>query len=167
MTIIEILTALILGFLAAVLAIAFQRWRDRRPPSTDQGHGENIARYAFGLNRAMHLARAAGLNPTLKLSPIDDELPPGSRPIIAGVERIPDASHRQLVREIRDTHHIGARRFSKFFNDREVEVIKYQDDNNWWFVIVGEKPPRVRKAETPFSKMPRTREEAYAIGASG
>jgi hypothetical protein len=53
----------------------------------DEDHARNVLNCAQNLNAAMAAARAAGLNPTVRVKPIDDELAPNLRPFVAGVQR--------------------------------------------------------------------------------
>lgn len=158
-----IIVALIVGILGG---FAYARLTDRpREPQTDTEHADLIHEKAWEINIVMHNARAAGLNPALAIGPIDDELPPGSRPIRATVQRDGKTvirSSPEFVATITDRSHIGERRFSRFFDDHEVEVVRYVDDDNWWFKIIGQEQKGVAKAKTPLSQMPRTREEAYS-----
>jgi hypothetical protein len=81
-----ILALLIGAGLGWALALAFDprlNWR----AVTDQDHARNITNSAGWLNEAMAAARAAGLNPTIHVKPIDDELAPHLRPFVGGVQR--------------------------------------------------------------------------------
>lgn len=80
------LFALTLGIVAGLALEKLAALRTR-PPRTDQEHAQNVHRRAYQLNLALGDARAAGLNPAVKVSPIDPDILPGLRPFIATVER--------------------------------------------------------------------------------
>lgn len=97
------ITALfVLGALAwAAAGFAIGRLTARpREPQTDVEHADSVHDAARQFNIALHNARAAGLNPSMTLAPIDDELAPGLRPIVVGVARGTVPIRRTLTREL-------------------------------------------------------------------
>lgn len=154
------LAALIVGF---IIAQMLQRRKEAWKPGTEHEHQANVHGCAWKLNVAMHHAREAGYNPTLKIAPMDNERGPGERPIIASVERASAPGGGPPRRHpIPIANPVGTRRFSKYFDNRELVIVKYKDDDNWWFLVAGDEKRGVLKARTPLSEMPFTREEAYA-----
>lgn len=163
-TILLSLFALVLGALGGA---SIARITDRpREPQTDEEHADLVHEKARDLNIAMHNARTVGLNPAIKISPIDADLAPGSRPLRVTVERGGEAvplSWQQPPHPLENLTplQVGEHVYSRFFDDSYLEVVRYVDDNNWWFKIIGQEEKGIAKAKTPFSQMPRTREEAY------
>lgn len=85
-----------------LVGFAYARITDRpREPETDVEHADLVHAKAGELNQAMHNARVAGLNPTITLAGIDDELPANRRPLILGVQRdgiaVPRTMREELV----------------------------------------------------------------------
>lgn len=158
-TILLSLFALVLGVLAGV---AIGRITDRpREPQTDEEHAQLVELKAHELNIAMHNARMSGLNPAIQISPLDPDLSPSSRPLRVTVQRlIGQDVPTERVEDLQPLR-VGEHVYSRFFDDSYLEVVRYVDDNNWWFKIIGQEEKGIAKAKTPFSQMPRTREEAY------
>jgi hypothetical protein len=80
-----------LGLIVFVLVMAIVAEAvSRRPrkPRTDAEHGTRVDHAARALNAALADARAAGLNPKVKVAPLDDELPRDARPFVGEVERL-------------------------------------------------------------------------------
>lgn len=178
MTTATILLSLFALMLGALGGAAISRLTDRpREPQTDAEHADLVHEKARDLNLAMHNARTVGLTPAIKISPIDSDLPPGSRPLRVTVHRgdgqavprsefaaIDFTSSKIAANEITAGDvalRVGEHVYSRFFDDSYLEVVRYVDDNNWWFKIIGQEHKGIAKAKTPFSKMARTREEAY------
>lgn len=83
-------------FLGWALSLAFDPRFQVHKPTSDRDHADRVHEAAGDFNLALHDARAAGLNPSFSVAPIDPDLAPDSRPLIAGVARDNVAIRRTL-----------------------------------------------------------------------
>lgn len=88
MTVATILLSLFALALGAVGGFSVGRLtRPAREPETDTEHADYVNAKGRELNVALHNARAAGLNPAIRIAPVDVEKPAADRPLLVTVER--------------------------------------------------------------------------------